>query len=168
VSGFGASTTIGSDGPEGRQLIRPEPCFPLAEGLRTDRAETSQSCWKRQPERDCPNGDEPAVSPATRRRLVAFRGSSDASAGSDASSGAPAVVRALAGSWLPALRASSLVAWVASLPCTRTGSLVDGADTAALLLAAGLNLANRGADRAVAGARVLAAADGQPLPRWPA
>jgi hypothetical protein len=42
--------------------------------------------------------------------------------GSDASSGAPAVVRALAGSWLPALRASSLVAWVASLPCTRSRS----------------------------------------------
>ena len=43
------------------------------------------------------------------------------------------------------------------LPCTNTGSLVDGADTAALLLAADVNLANGGAEptRPVAGARVL-------------
>ena len=38
--------------------------------------------------------------------------------------------------------------------CTSTGSLVDGADTAALLRAAGVNLADGGADRPV-GARVL-------------
>ena len=68
MSGFGASTTIGSDGPEGRQLIRPEPCFPLAEGLRTDRADTSQSGWKRQPERDCPNGDKPEAVDVARHR----------------------------------------------------------------------------------------------------
>jgi hypothetical protein len=38
---------------------------------------------------------------------------------------------------------------------TRTGSLVDGGDTAALLLAAGVNLANGGADEPVGSARVL-------------
>jgi hypothetical protein len=38
---------------------------------------------------------------------------------------------------------------------TSTGSLVDGADTAALLLAADVNLANSGDDRPVGGARVL-------------
>jgi hypothetical protein len=45
---------------------------------------------------------------------------------------------------------------VSTLPLrTSTGSLVDGVDTAALLLAAGVNLANGGADRPVGGARVL-------------
>jgi hypothetical protein len=45
----------------------------------------------------------------------------------------------------------------APLVRTNTGSLVDGADTAALLLAADVNLANGGAEptRPVAGARVL-------------
>jgi hypothetical protein len=38
---------------------------------------------------------------------------------------------------------------------TTTGSLADGADTAALLLAAGAIVANGGADRSVGGARVL-------------
>ena len=38
---------------------------------------------------------------------------------------------------------------------TNIGSLADGADTAALLLAAGASLANGGADRPVGGARVL-------------
>jgi hypothetical protein len=38
---------------------------------------------------------------------------------------------------------------------TSTGRLVDGADTAALVLAAGVNPANGGADRPVGGARVL-------------
>jgi hypothetical protein len=62
---------------------------------------------------------------------------SDAGDEVDASSCGGAVVTALAGSRLPGLRASSLVALEASLRCTSTGSLDDGADTAALLLAAG-------------------------------
>jgi hypothetical protein len=41
------------------------------------------------------------------------------------------------------------------LPRTSTGSLLDVADTAALALAAGVNLANGGADWPVGGARVL-------------
>ena len=43
------------------------------------------------------------------------------------------------------------------------GGLVDGADTTALLLAAGVNLANRGADRPSAPECCIAGADRQPL-----
>ena len=39
---------------------------------------------------------------------------------------APAVARAPAGSGLPALRASSLVAWAVSLPCTTSSHVVEG------------------------------------------
>ena len=45
------------------------------------------------------------------------------------------------------------------------GGLVDGADTTALLLAAGVNLANRGADRPSAPECCIAGADRQPLLR---
>ena len=54
--------------------------------------------------------------------------------------------------------------WVAPAP----GGLVDGADTTALLLAAGVNLANRGADRPSAPECCIAGADRQPLPHRPA
>jgi hypothetical protein len=51
----------------------------------------------------------------------------------DASSCGGAVVTALAGSRLPGLRASSLVALEASLPCTNLDSLLGLADVAALV-----------------------------------
>ena len=127
------------------------------------------------------NGDEPAVSPATRRRLVAFQLGNDVVFVVDACSCARATVRVLAGgprqgplskrigraervARLHNLSADVLIANVTApvrlgkrsptgsaptswLLRTSTGSLVDGADTAALLLAAGVNLANGGAER---------------------
>jgi hypothetical protein len=60
---------------------------------------------------------------------------SDAGDEVDASSCGGAVVTALAGSRLPGLRASSLVALEASLPCTNSEHLGDAAHTAPLVLA---------------------------------
>jgi hypothetical protein len=102
-----------------------------------------------------PYGDNAEARVAQRRRLRSFRGGRDASGGGDGSFWAASSSHGACWCEPPAFRASSLLAVVASLPCTSTGSLVDDADTAALVLAAQGIVANDGADRPVAGARVL-------------